>query len=168
MGAFHKAYPEITARARQMRCNPTPAETCLWSVLRNQQVEGSKFVRQYPIPPYIVDFCCREKKLVVEVDGSVHLEHAAEDLARDQDLEELGYHVIRFKNADVLNNINAVITIIQEAINSRLMVLSPSPNLSPLGRAIKLPLPFRETMAQGAFCLVVVRGEGKIASHSLL
>ena len=109
---------EITGRARAMRRSPTPAERCLWSVVRSRQLEGCKFVRQYPIPPYIVDFCCREKKLVIEVDGGVHIGQKADDRARDLDLAEYGYRVIRFTNDDVLNNINAVVSIIQEALNS--------------------------------------------------
>jgi len=101
-----------------MRRISTSAEKTLWSVLRNRQIGGCKFVRQYPIPPYIVDFCCREKKLVAEVDGGVHIGQEAYDRARDQDLAELGYRVIRVTNDDVLANINAVVTIIQEALNS--------------------------------------------------
>ena len=101
-----------------MRRTPTPAERCLWSVLRGRQVEGCKFVRQYPIPPYIVDICCREKKLVVEADGGVHIGQQDDDHTRDKDLTELGYRVLRFANDDVLNNINAVVTVIQEALNS--------------------------------------------------
>ena len=75
-------------------------------------------MRQYPIPPYIVDFCCREKKLVVEVDGGVHIGHEAYDHKRDYELAGLGYRVIRFTNDDVMQNINAVVAIIQEALNS--------------------------------------------------
>ena len=118
MKAFYKTPPEITARAREMRHTPTPAECCLWSVLRGRQVEGRKFVRQYPIPPYIVDFCCREKMLVVEADGGVHMGQETDDRFRDQDLAELGYRTLRFTNDDVLNNMNAVVTVIQEALNS--------------------------------------------------
>ena len=118
MKSFHKTPPQITARAREMRHTPTPAERCLWSVLRGRQVEGCKFVRQYPIAPYIVDFCCREKKLVVEVDGGVHIGQQAIDRARDHNLAEFGYSVLRFTNDEVLNNINVVVTIIQEALNS--------------------------------------------------
>ena len=75
-------------------------------------------MRQYPIPPYIVDFCCREKKLVVEVDGGVHIGQEAYDHKRDYELAGLGYRVIRFTNDDVMQNINAVVAIIQEALNS--------------------------------------------------
>ena len=118
MKSSRKIPQEITDRARNMRRTSTSAEKALWSVLRNRQIEGCKFVRQYPIPSYIVDFCCREKKLVVEVDGGVHIGQEAYDQERDQDLAELGYRVIRVTNDDVLANINAVVTIIQEALNS--------------------------------------------------
>lgn len=124
MKAIHKTPPEITARARNMRRNPTPAESCLWSFLRGRQIEGRKFVRQYPIPPYIVDFCCREKKLVVEADGGIHLSQQFDDRTRDQNLAEHGYRVLRFSNDDVLNNINAVVTIIQEALIRDLIPLT--------------------------------------------
>ena len=118
MRSFHKTPPEITARAKNMRQSPTPAERCLWSILRGRHINDCKFVRQYPIPPYIVDFCCREKKLVIEADGGVHIGQQADDHARDQNLIELGYRVLSFSNDEVLNNINAVVTIIQEALNS--------------------------------------------------
>jgi len=118
MASIRKTPPEITTRARSMRRNPTPAEKTLWSLLRNRQIEGFKFVRQYPIAPYIVDFCCREKKLVIEVDGGIHIEQHTYDRHRDLDLAKLDYRVLRFNNDDVMNNINAVVMIIQEALNS--------------------------------------------------
>ncbi len=101
-----------------MRRSPTPAEKILWSVLRNRQIEGCKFVRQYPILPHIVDFCCRQKKFVIEVDGGIHIGREAYDRHRDSDLAELGYKVLRFTNDDVIQNINAVVMVIQEALNS--------------------------------------------------
>ena len=118
MSSTQKKPQEITNRARDMRHSPTPAEKILWGVLRNRQIESSKFVRQYPISPYIVDFCCREKKLIIEVDGGIHIEQEAYDYGRDSDLADLGYRVMRFTNEDVSKNINAVYTAIQEALNS--------------------------------------------------
>jgi very-short-patch-repair endonuclease len=118
MSSTQKKPPEVTTRARDMRRSPTPAEKILWGVLRNRQIEGCKFVRQYPITPYIVDFCCREKKLIIEVDGGIHIEQEMYDHVRDLELKELGYQIIRFTNDDVSKNVHAVFTAIQEALNS--------------------------------------------------
>ena len=116
MPAINKKPPEITKRAREMRRSPTPAENILWRILRNRQIEGCKFVRQHPISPYIVDFCCRDKKLVIEVDGGIHVGQEDYDRSWDSYLAELGYRVMRFRNDDVVKNINAVAAMIQEAL----------------------------------------------------
>jgi very-short-patch-repair endonuclease len=72
------------------------------------QIRGLKFVRQEPIGRYTSDFVCREKKLVVEVDGGQHAESKS-DAVRDRYLRENGYRVIRFWNNDVLSNLNGVL-----------------------------------------------------------
>jgi len=61
-----------------------------------------KFSRQVPIGPYVADFCCREQRLVVELDGGQHALSAADDASRSEDLARLGYRVLRFWNHDVL------------------------------------------------------------------
>src|SRR6185503_10612437 len=71
-----------TARARRLRLNSTNAELRLWNRLRSRAIDGRKFVRQESIGPYVVDFVCRERRLVVEVDGGQHSDNAA-DRARD-------------------------------------------------------------------------------------
>src|ERR1700742_5033165 len=93
--------------ARGLRVNQTDAETVLWNRIRNRQIDGYKFVRQYPIAGYICDFVCREMRLVIEVDGGQHNESAA-DAIRDHRLSEEGYKVIRFWNNDVLGNTEGV------------------------------------------------------------
>jgi very-short-patch-repair endonuclease len=98
--------------ARRLRVNQTEAETTLWNRLRNRQIDGHKFVRQQPIESYICDFVCREKLVVVEVDGGQHSESAS-DLIRDRRLIDRGYRVLRFWNNDVLGNIDGVLTTIQ-------------------------------------------------------
>ena len=98
--------------ARRLRVNQTEAETVLWNRLRNRQIDGYKFVRQQPIGQYICDFVCREKLVVVEVDGGQHAELVS-DVIRDRFLNELGYRVLRFWNNDVLGNIDGVLTTIQ-------------------------------------------------------
>jgi very-short-patch-repair endonuclease len=76
--------------ARKLRVNQTNAETLLWNRIRNRQIDGQKFVRQEPIGSYVCDFVCREKLLIVEVDGGQHGESAT-DAARDRRLAEEGY-----------------------------------------------------------------------------
>jgi len=103
MGAHRK----MIDRARELRRASTPPEQILWSVLRGRRLGGLKFRRQEPIGHYIVDFCCREHKLVVELDGMSHDDKAEYDRCRQQWLEQEGYRVIRLANADV-NDLDAV------------------------------------------------------------
>ena len=98
--------------ARQLRANQTDAETALWNRIRNRQIDGHKFVRQEPTAGYVCDFVCRERRLIVEVDGGQHSESAA-DVLRDKRLQEEGYRVLRFWNNDVLGNLEGVLTTIQ-------------------------------------------------------
>ena len=87
----------------------SPAEFKLWGYLRNWQLMDLKFRRQEPIDRYIVDFVCFEKKLVIELDGSQHLENERADQKRTEELNKSNLHVLRFTNNEVLNEINAVI-----------------------------------------------------------
>jgi very-short-patch-repair endonuclease len=80
----------------------------LWSRLRNRQLGGFKLVRQEPIGRYYIDFVCRERRLIVEVDGGQNAESSL-DRHRDRDLSGLGYRVIRVWNNDVLDNIEGVL-----------------------------------------------------------
>jgi very-short-patch-repair endonuclease len=98
--------------ARGLRANQTDAETVLWNRIRNRQIDGHKFARQVPIGPYICDFVCREKQIVVEVDGGQHNE-SVKDAVRDRYLIAEGYRVLRFWNNDVLGNIEGVLLTIQ-------------------------------------------------------
>ncbi|MFN3232031.1 MAG: endonuclease domain-containing protein [Alphaproteobacteria bacterium] len=102
--------------ARRLRRDSTEAEKKLWSVLRNRQIEGMKFRRQVPCCGYVVDFICREEKLIIEVDGGQHSEDL--DALRTRRLEQAGYRVIRFWNNEVLQNIEGVITGIASAVNA--------------------------------------------------
>jgi very-short-patch-repair endonuclease len=96
-----------TLLARRLRRDATKAEQKLWQYLRSRSLAGFKFVRQKAIGPYIVDFVCREKRLVIEVDGGQHAENSR-DAVRDQWLAERRYRVLRFWNNDVLENIEGV------------------------------------------------------------
>jgi very-short-patch-repair endonuclease len=80
----------------------------LWRTLRDRQISGLKFRRQHPFGDYIVDFVCLENKLVIEVDGSQHGEQAGDDDLRTQRLQTAGFHVLRFWNNEVLQELDAV------------------------------------------------------------
>jgi len=96
-----------TRLARRLRKNSTLAERKLWRYLRSRSLGGFKFVRQEPIGPYVVDFVCREKRLVIEVDGGQHAE-SKRDAVRDQWLIEHRYHILRVWNNEVIGNIEGV------------------------------------------------------------
>jgi very-short-patch-repair endonuclease len=106
-----------TAVARKLRLNSTDAELRLWGRLRSRAVDGCKFVRQEPIGSYVVDFVCRERRLIVEVDGGQHAgsEH---DRIRDEWLEQHNYRVLRFWNNDVLANTNGIFELILAALKA--------------------------------------------------
>jgi very-short-patch-repair endonuclease len=90
-----------------MRLNPTPAERRLWSMLRDRRMPVFKFRRQFVIAPYIVDFVCFERRLIIEADGSQHAE-SEYDGRRDKFLDVQGFSVLRFWNSDVLENASGV------------------------------------------------------------
>ena len=110
--------PRQKTSARKLRRQQTDVETKLWMRLRDRQLCGAKFRRQHPIGPYIVDFCCVESSLVVELDGGQHAEQAAADLARTNFLESRGHRVLRFWNNDVLTNLAGVVERIIEVLKS--------------------------------------------------
>ena len=91
-----------------MRREPTEPEKRLWRHLSNSQLGGFKFRRQAPIPPFIVDVFCPAKGLIVEVDGETH--KSAEDATRDQLLADRVFSTIRFTNAEVISNMDGVLT----------------------------------------------------------
>ena len=103
-------------RARRLRNNATDAERRLWQHLRLRQLEGHRFRRQVPISGYIVDFACPEAKLIIELDGGQHLEHAAYDERRTQSLRGLGYRVLRYWNDEVLLRTDDVLEDILRAL----------------------------------------------------
>jgi very-short-patch-repair endonuclease len=104
-----------TKRSRGLRAFSTQAELKLWSRLRSRALNGRKFIRRHPIGPFVVDFVCREQRLVIEVDGGQHSlnEH---DRVRDQWLVARGYSVLRFGNHEVLGNIEGVLEAISFAL----------------------------------------------------
>jgi very-short-patch-repair endonuclease len=106
---------------RRLRKDTTDAERKLWSVLRNREMVGLKFFRQYSIGPYVVDFYCPEQRLAVEVDGGqhAHMHGQRRDALRDSYLRDLDIRVIRFWNNDVLQNIEGVGQKIREEVGGR-------------------------------------------------
>ncbi|MBI4229134.1 MAG: endonuclease domain-containing protein [Deltaproteobacteria bacterium] len=103
-------------KARELRKNPTEAERKLWKHLCLRQLGGYKFRRQHSLGPYIVDFVCLEKRLIVEVDGGQHSEQVAYDAERGEWLEAQGFRVLRFWNQEVLKEIEVVKEVIAKAL----------------------------------------------------
>ena len=119
------------ARAQRLRREMTDAERKLWSALRNRQLEGAKFRRQQPIGPFIADFVCQERRLIVEADGGQHAEREF-DGSRTAFLESKGYRVLRFWNNDILKNLDGVAQTIAAALSTphpaQAALESPSPS----------------------------------------
>ena len=104
-----------TIRARELRNAATPAERLLWQFLSRSQL-GAKFSRQMPVGPFFADFLCRECNLVVELDGHSHDVAPERDIYRDKFMSDAGYRVLRFPNAEVVGNVEGVITSIRIAL----------------------------------------------------
>lgn len=102
-------------RAKGLRSRATPEERLLWGQLRDRRLGGLKFRRQHPLGPYVVDFCCAGRALVVEVDGSGHLDREAADAARTDWLEQQGYRVLRVWNHEVRRAMPVVLQAILDA-----------------------------------------------------
>ena len=113
---------------RKLRKDQTDVERKLWSIVRNRQLSGVKFRRQFPIGRYILDFYSPEYKLGIEADGGQHYEDKgkSEDGLRTRELARYGVKIVRFSDVDVLNNIDGVYEIIQGVIENKKSG-SPSP-----------------------------------------
>ena len=113
-------YGLLKTYARENRKNATVAETVLWNLLRNN-VMGVTFLRQHVIGDYIVDFVSRQNGLIIEVDGGYHAEprQQDDDHEREQELEQMGYHIIRFSNEEVLFDTENVIEQITSYFDER-------------------------------------------------
>ena len=105
-------------RAKNCRINKTNAENRFWYYVRNRRLKGYKFIREHMIGAYIVDFVCRAKKLIVEIDGGSHTEiiEIEHDQKRTEYLEKEGYKVIRFWNMEVFTNIEGVLETVLDAL----------------------------------------------------
>lgn len=129
------ANPPLPTRTRdnatRLRREMTDAERRLWKHLRAGRLEGFKFRRQHPVPPYVLDFCCVEVGLAIELDGSQHSE--ARDASRSRYLESQGWRIVRFWDNDVLNKTDAVVEAIWNILSRP--TLSPTP--LPEGEGLK-------------------------------
>ena len=117
MTAQQRSNSKIMHRAGNLRKDMTPAEKKLWADLRRSQL-GVRFRRQHAVGNFIVDFCCIKKKIIIELDGSQHLDMQEYDQDRTKYLESRGYRVIRFWNNDVMNDVEGVIVAITYAIEA--------------------------------------------------
>jgi adenine-specific DNA-methyltransferase len=105
-------------KCRNLRRDQTDAEKKLWGILRNRQLAGIKFRRQFPIGRYILDFYSPEFNLGIEADGGQHYEDGGRqrDKLRTEELSELGIKILRFSDTEILNNTEGVYEIIQKSI----------------------------------------------------
>ena len=106
------AKPDIFLKAKDLRKSMTEAEEILWKHLRNNKLDGLKFRRQHPLDIFIADFYCHQKKLIIELDGEIHdnLEQKEYDEGRTFELEEKGFKILRFRNEEVINDIEDVLS----------------------------------------------------------
>ena len=127
--------PRDTDRARALRSVLSPAERKLWASLSRRQLDGFHFTKQFQIGPYFADFACRRARLVVELDGYSHNARLEQDAAKDRLLQDEGYTVLRFRNEDVMENLEGVLLTVRDALVSELPLAaahSPSPDPSRL------------------------------------
>ncbi len=125
-------YNQILNFARDLRKNQTHAEKVFWSLVRNRQFMRLKFNRQFVIQYsevlnkrsyFIADFHCFEKKLIVEIDGDIHKKQIEYDRMREDILLEMGYHIVRFTNDQVLNDSLSVLL----RLENRILNILPKP-----------------------------------------
>ena len=113
--------PRLKQFGRNNRKRQTRAERMLWYQVLNESRLGVRFIRQRPILNYIVDFMCKELRLIIEVDGGYHDEPEvmAYDAIRQKALEEVGFTVLRFRNEEIYNNLEGVRAEIEQWITAR-------------------------------------------------
>jgi len=139
---------EMLERSRSLRCEMTPQEAILWRHLRGRRL-GFKFRRQMWLAGFVADFACPEAKLVVEADGSQHADRAQYDASRSAAFARQGWTTLRFRNNEIIEDLDGVLTAIQDSLPSPSHPAAPGGPL-PLpqgererrrGAASKIPLP---------------------------
>ncbi|MEX2158508.1 MAG: DUF559 domain-containing protein [Dehalococcoidia bacterium] len=126
----------LTHAARDLRRRQTKTEEALWHALRKRNLGGRKFKRQHRIGRYIVDFYCPQERLIIEIDGPIHIKQRASDRERQGILESGGYRVLRVTTGQVESNIDGVVEEI-------LSWITPSP------RPAATPLPLKRERGRG-------------------
>ncbi|MDE2746128.1 MAG: DUF559 domain-containing protein [Chloroflexota bacterium] len=121
--------------ARELRRNATEAERHLWGHLRKRQLGGHRFRRQHPVGPYVADFACLQARLLVELDGSQHVDSRSYDTQRDTYLAEQGFRVLRFWDREVLLETEHVLDVILAALTEG----PPQPAAAPPARGSGKP-----------------------------
>lgn len=129
-----KRRPGKTTQARRLRRNETEEEVRLWSELRNRLLNGHKFSRQVPLGPYVVDFLCREQRLVVEVDGFHHAENRSDE-TRTRWLNANGYSLLRFWNHEITGERRAVLDTILGVLSGEMLERCDATRFYPLDLA---------------------------------
>jgi len=107
-----------------LRKNSTSAESTLWNLLKNRQMEGRKFRRQHSCGNYIVDFCCPSEKIIIELDGDVHGDYhqIEKDIKREEYLKNLGFTIIRFENKWVFQDSDFVLSEIKRKFKNTVQI----------------------------------------------
>ncbi|MEP7265379.1 MAG: endonuclease domain-containing protein [Bacteroidota bacterium] len=114
---FYGASQNTFEKARLLRENMTEAELLLWNKLNRRQL-GERFKPQHPIDIFIADFYCHQLKLVIEVDGKIHMERKEYDIGRTAEINNYGITIIRFSNNEIINNIENVLQKIKEKMDA--------------------------------------------------
>jgi very-short-patch-repair endonuclease len=107
----------LKERRQELRNNQTEAEKLLWKFISKNQICGFRFLRQYGVGPYILDFYCPKIRLGIELDGEIHKEKILYDKDREKYLESLDIKIIRFQNDDVLKNTKETLNELRSKIN---------------------------------------------------
>ena len=116
-------------RRKDLRRKSTKAEKILWEYLRNRNLAGFKFKRQYSVDSFIIDFYCPKVKLGIEVDGEVHFTEEAKnyDENRSGFLSDFGIDIIRFRNDDIYNNLKVVLNTIEDKLKKSEKLIQKAP-----------------------------------------
>jgi very-short-patch-repair endonuclease len=120
---YFKAKPATIETAKLLRRNMTRSEELLWEKVKGKQIHGIRFRRQHPIDIFIADFYCHEARLVIEIDGEIHIDQSEYDNGREAEIEEYNIKIIRFSNDQVINDMDSVImkigTVVKERLRAR-------------------------------------------------
>ncbi len=119
--SFKYPLPHAVRHAQELRKRSTPAEIILWNVLRNRRFHHLKFRRQVPVGRFIVDFLCTNPPLIIELDGAIHDFRIQEDTDRaDAIMDDYNVPMLRFKNEEIIGNMQQVLQKIERFIIPRL------------------------------------------------